>query len=164
MWKLIREVLKKKKIAGGRASDKGQRSWPIIAVSHSHIPPWATGRLWEMVSNVHPGVIPPRGKGPAIFIQQLLHLGWLQEKNCQAKPYKRQQLELWQRTPKRRRPQEATRGAVFSCWHCTEIYAGAVYDSIMKLVQDRNLADCCSQKGKNTVGIVFHCVFISHWR
>ena len=38
-------MIKKKKIAGGRASDKGQRSWPIIDVSHSHIPPWAKGRL-----------------------------------------------------------------------------------------------------------------------
>ena len=69
------EVLKKKKIAGGRASDKGQRSWLIIDMSHSHIPLCTTGRLWEMVSNVHPEVILPRGKGPGIFIQQLLCLG-----------------------------------------------------------------------------------------
>lgn len=109
--KAYKRGAKKKKIAGGRASDKGQRSWQIIAVSHSHIPPWATGRLWEMVSNVHPGVISTQRQGTWDIYTAIAASRVASGKNCQAKPYKCQQLELWQRTPKRlesapRRPPE----------------------------------------------------------
>lgn len=80
--KLISEVLNKHQEEGQvqrgeKVADNGCY-WATYHCGQEGLTP--TGKLWEMVPYIHLGVIPPRGKGPGVFTQQILHLEQLQEK------------------------------------------------------------------------------------